>query len=531
MTIKIKQISSKLDKEINLFEPGQKLAGIDIGSTLIKIAVLKEAPVGTRLLSLALTKIPTPEEADGTESLEKRITIALHTALSQLKVKAQNVAIIINVPSLNIKNLALPQMPYNELKESVKWEMEQNIDYTAEEATIDFLTSGETIRAGAKNLELEVVSAKTEEIKEYMQRYGQYNLKIKSINVSPFCLWNVFQKSNQWKEDDTIALVDIGAKTTQINIFNNNILKFTREVFFGGDTITENLAQQQDISLAEAEEARTKYGLSDNSAYSEAITNILKELTSEIERSFGYYKGQFHIDRIDRLVLYGGASQLINLDKFLSEELSIFAEVGVPFNGLLFDHKSFVNLDEFTSFFTLAIGAAIVSGDAKKINLLPLEFRKDNKLAVKSFLIKFIPALSIFILFFLYVNIINVEKNLTKEKIEKEEILETWKSEQGLKAKLDFLDSLQTTKKSWVESLEGIRQAIPEQVWLNSFEINEKNKIVTLNGAAESNILVIEFVRKLEKSPYFTSVDLESVEEAAGQAKLRIYFKITILKK
>ncbi|MFH1093403.1 MAG: type IV pilus assembly protein PilM [Candidatus Omnitrophota bacterium] len=528
MTPKIKQITSQLDQEINLFEPGQKLMGIDIGSTLIKIAVIKESPVGTRLVGIGLSEIPPPPPNETDEETRLRISSSLKEALSQVKTKAKKVCTIINTASLNIKPISLPAMPEEELKESVKWEMEQNINFPIDTATFDFLVSGETIRSGVKNLELEVVAAKTEEIKKHMQIYMQNKLTIESINIHSFCLWNVFQKSNQWKEDDTIALLNLGAKTSTINIYSKNILRFNREIFFGGETLTAILAKELNLPTKEVKELLDRYGLIDKSGQYEKISESLKQLVGQIDRSFGYYKAQFHIERIDRMVIYGGASKLINLDKFLSEELGIFAEIGEPFNGLLFDQKSFANLTDFASFFSIAIGAAINSGIPKRINLLPAEFRKDKKVKLKKTLAKIVPAIIIITLVSIYVSLINKEKSLLHEEKAKNDIINVWKNQQELERKIKFLDSIPTTHQSWIEIFKGISSVIPEGVWFDSIAMDEPQKSLVIIGAGQSNILIIELVRKLESLPYFNSVKLESVGEiTAGQITI-INFRIRI---
>ncbi len=531
MAPKIKQITSQLDQEINLFEPGQKLMGIDIGSTLIKIAVIKEAPVGTRLVGIGLAEIPPPPPNETDEETKTRISLSLKEALSQIKTKVKRVCTIINTPSLSIKHISLPAMPEEELKESVKWEMEQNINFPINTATLDFLISGETIRSGAKNLEMEVVAATTEEIKKHMQIYLHNKLTVESINIHSFCLWNVFQKSNQWKEDDTIALLNLGAKTSTINIFSNNILRFNREIFFGGETITAALVKELNIPPKEVKELINNYGLNDKSPQYEKISESLKQLVAQIDRSFGYYKAQFHIERIDRLVIYGGVSKLINLDKFLSEELGIFAEIGEPFNGLLFDQKSFANLSDFASFFSIAVGAAINSGIPKRINLLPAEFRKDKKEKLKKNLIKIIPLIIIGALIFIYVGLINKEKMLLREEKDKNDIISVWKNQQNLEKKIKFLDSIPATQQSWVKIFRGISSVIPEGVWLNSIILNEAQKSLVITGAGQSNILIIELVRKLESLPYFKSVKLESVGEITSEQSTIINFRIRIGKR
>ena len=528
MAPNIKQITSQLDQEINLFEPGQKLMGIDIGSTLIKVAVVKEAPVGTRLVGIGLSEIPPPPQNETNEETNQRISLSLKEALSQVKTRAKKVCTIINTPSLKIKPISLPAMPDEELKGSVKWEMEQNINFPIDSATFDFLIGGETIHSGAKNLEIEVVAAKTEEIKKHMQIYQQNKLTIESINIHSFCLWNVFQKSNQWKQDNTIALLNLGAKTSTINIFSNNILRFNREIFFGGETITAALGKELNMAPKKVKELLDKYGLNDKTPEYEKISAALKQIVDQIDRSFGYYKAQFHIEHIDRVVIYGGLSKLTNLDKFLSEELGLFVEIGAPFNGLLFDTKSFANLDDFSNFFSIAIGAAINSGIPKRVNLLPDEFRKDKKAKFKKNLLKMIPLVIIGVLVFLYINVINKEKLLVHKEKARNDIISVWKNQQSLEKKIKFLNSIPVSQKSWIKILEGISSVIPEGVWIDSIAMDEAKKSIVIIGAGQSNILIIKLVRKLESLTYFNSVKLESVGEISAGESTIINFRLKI---
>ncbi len=531
MTPKIKQIVGKLDQEINLFEPGQKLIGIDIGSSTVKVVVIKETPIGARLLGIGLSEISAQEKEETKEETKKTISKALKDALSQIKISARNVTTIFSMPSLFIKNINLPAMPLEELKESVKWEMEQNISFPIDTAALDFLVSGETIKSGTKILDIEVVASAAIDIKEHIQIYNENHLSIEAITIPSFCIWNVFQKSNQWKQENTIALIDIGAKNTKINIFSNNILRFNREIPFGGETITNMLAKELGVAVYEAEELKISSGLSETSLHYSKLIEPLKQLAAQIDRSFGYYKAQFHIERIDRVILYGGSAKMINIDKFLSEELSIFVEIGNPLNGLLFEQKAFINLDEFTLYFALAVGAAINSGEVKRINLLPAEFKRENLVEIKKNIFKSIPFLVLIVLGLIYFNIIKEEKMLTKEKTEKEQIINLWKSEQELQRKLDFLSSSKAMQASLLDSLNGISSVIPEGVWIDSISFAESNKTLILKGAGENNILIIDLVRKLESLPYFSWVKLESQEEKGEGLISFIYFKINVKKK
>ena len=132
---------------------------------------------------------------------------------------------------------------------------------------------------------------------------------------------------------------------------------------------------------------------------------------------------------------------------------------------------------------------------------------------------------------FIYVNLINKEKLLTQEEKSRNDIINVWKNQQELEKKIKFLDSIPASQRSWAETFKGISSEIPEGVWLDSINLDEEKKSLVLTGAGQTNILIIELVRKLESLPYFATVKLESVGEiTAGEATV-INFRIRIGKK
>ena len=530
MTIRVKQTHARLHNEIDMFEPGERLAGIDVGSSLVKIVVIKEAPIGTRLLGAGVAEIQPPSPGQAEQTLTQRRVDAIQNALAQIKVPVKKVHTIISAPSVTVKNISLPAMPEAELRESVKWEMEQNITYPLAEASLDFLKSGETIRAGTKNFELEVVSAQKKDIEEHLTFYQSIPLNVTAVTIPTFCLWNIFQKSNQWKESDTIALLDVGARSTRIMVFHNTILRFSREIYYGENSLIEALQTASGMDLETARRTLVDFGVKENSAHYECLSQNLQTLVSEVDRSFGYYKAQFHIEKIDRLVVYGGLSRMVNFDRFLSEAVGVFAEMGNPFNGLLFEAKAFENFAEFSPYFAQAIGAALASGSAKRLNLLPWELRQQRTFDLKKLLIKTVPAVTAVAMLVGYAHITRTEKQLSKEQQEKEQIIKNWDAHIALVRKQEFLDSIRTTQDTWLTMLHGISISIPEDVWLHTCEFNTRTKRIQLSGVGQTNILVIEFVRNLEGLPQVASVQIQSTQEKdGGDDTSQIYFTITLV--
>lgn len=108
-------------------------------------------------------------------------------------------------------------------------------------------------------------------------------------------------------DGDVYALVDIGAQKTNINIIRNGISCFTREVYIGGEDMTEAVAKHLSLGTIEAETAKRQGD--QEAAVLEAVGGTLDDLANEIFLSFDYFENQFDTE-IETVYLSGGGSKL-----------------------------------------------------------------------------------------------------------------------------------------------------------------------------------------------------------------------------
>jgi len=69
------------------------------------------------------------------------------------------------------------------------------------------------------------------------------------------------------------------------------------------------------------------------------------------------------------------------------------------------------------------------------------------------------------------------------------------------------IDKLEKGKRGPVRVLDELSNAIPKRVWLVSFKEGAGN--LSMTGAAIDNADISEFMRALQKSPYFSDVQLK----------------------
>jgi len=126
------------------------------------------------------------------------------------------------------------------------------------------------------------------------------------------------------------ALVDIGAQKTNINIMEGHNSYFTREVYIGGDDMTEAVAKHLSINPAEAEIVKRKG--EQESEVLEAVSQVLDDLANEIFLSFDYFENQFDA-QIKTVYLSGGGSRLKGIQGVLGQTLNRTVEIWDPVAG------------------------------------------------------------------------------------------------------------------------------------------------------------------------------------------------------
>jgi type IV pilus assembly protein PilM len=144
-------------------------------------------------------------------------------------------------------------------------------------------------------------------------------------------------------KEETIAIANVGASITNINIIKNNISSFTRDIFRGGNQITEEIQRQLHVDHEEAE--RIKVGSKSDITSQPIIQNVLKaaseSLVGEIGNSLDFYQSTTTYEKIAKLYLSGGGSKIKDFDIILQQQIGVPVEVVNPFKEIDYSGKNF----------------------------------------------------------------------------------------------------------------------------------------------------------------------------------------------
>jgi type IV pilus assembly protein PilM len=228
-----------------------------------------------------------------------------------------------------------------QLQETIHFEAEQYIPFDISDVNLDFQILGEN-ETNPNQMNVFLVAAKKEMVNDYVNLANLAGLNPCIVDVEAFALQNTFE-ANYDTGNDNVALIDIGASKTSLNILKGNNSVFMRDVSLGCMQINQKVISLTDCSYDEAEQL--KYG-GDSARLSEddlkgIISSVVADWCTEIRRALDFFYSTYPDDQIKRIILSGGGANVSDFRDLLAVEASAEVETINPFKNLYVDDDQF----------------------------------------------------------------------------------------------------------------------------------------------------------------------------------------------
>jgi len=320
----------------------KQVVGLDIGSSTVKMAELR--PVrkgGYELVSLGIEELSPECVVDGVIISKLPVSDAINRIFSQQNVKNKRVATSVSGHSVIVKKIALPAQTQEELSESIRWEAEQYIPFDIADVNLDYEVLGESATTG--NIDVLLVAVKKEKITDHTSVISMAGKNPVIVDVDAFALQNAYEANYKPSGKSTVALLDLGASIMTINIVAGHDFLFTRDVGVGGHQYTDFIQKEFNLSFAHAQSLKHGEAV-DGIQPSEArhiIESVNEIICLEIQKTFDFFKTTTTVERIDRMLVSGGAAHTPGLVETLARKFDIQTEKFDSFKQVTYDSKRF----------------------------------------------------------------------------------------------------------------------------------------------------------------------------------------------
>jgi type IV pilus assembly protein PilM len=199
-------------------------------------------------------------------------------------------------------------------------------------------------RPEAGQMDLLLVAAKKDEISDYAAILREAKLRPAVVDINSFTIQNIFEHQYGLPAEGSIALLNLGAAVSSLNIVTKGVSAFTREITNAGNTITEEIRKALSCSYEQAE--AYKHGGGQTQIVPQEVTAIINHacqgLAGEIQRSLDFYLATSGEQEIGRIYLSGGSAHLLPLVQAIERRARVPVQLFDPMVNLGVDSK-FVN--------------------------------------------------------------------------------------------------------------------------------------------------------------------------------------------
>ena len=343
------------------------ILGIDISSTSIKLLELSKNGDQYRVEAQAVEPLPADAVVEKNIQDAEAVAEAIKKAIKRTKTKVKLAAVAVAGSAVITKSIQMPAaLSDKELEEQIILEADQYIPYPLDEINLDFQVLGPSAKAPEMN-DVLLAASRSENIEIRTAALEMAGLVAKIVDVEAYTIETAthlaVEKVPDISTDSIIAVIDIGATMTSLNVVIDNKLIYTREQAFGGKQLTEEIMRRYALSYEEAGRLKKEGGLPDN--YIPEVLEPFKEtMAQQVSRFLQFFYTAGHHDNVDLIVLAGGCASITGIDEHIEEQLGVKTIIANPFSNMSLAPKiNAATLNNDAPSMMIACGLALRSFD------------------------------------------------------------------------------------------------------------------------------------------------------------------------
>jgi type IV pilus assembly protein PilM len=313
------------------------LLGIDISTAAVKLLELGKTGNRYRVESYAVAPLPPDAVVDKNIAKVDAIGNVIKTVVKQSGTRLKHAAVAVPGSAVIAKVISMPaSLSEDELEAQLEVEADQYIPYSLDEVSLDFVIQGPTEK-NPEMVDVLLVASRKENVEDRVAALEMAGLKAEIVDVESYSLENastvILDQLPDKSSDQVVAIADIGATMTTLNVIANRRIIYSREQGFGGKQLTEEIQRRYGLSVEEAGLAKKHGGLPDNYV-PEVLEPFKHALAQQIGRSLQFFLSSSTHRNVERILLAGGCASIPSIDRYVEEALGTPTMIANPFANM-----------------------------------------------------------------------------------------------------------------------------------------------------------------------------------------------------
>jgi type IV pilus assembly protein PilM len=313
------------------------LIGIDISSSAVKVLELSRDGEHFRVERYAVEPLPQNSVVEHKITEVEPVGQAVERAVKRSGTRCKNVAVAVPGAHVITKIIKMSaKMTDAERQTQIEMEADHYIPYPLDEVNMDYNVIGPS-EGNPEEVDVLMAACRKEIVDDYLAVVQMPGLIPTVVDIETYASENAYALISSHMPgggmEKTVAVMDVGATATNINVMHNGRSVYTRDHNFGGRQLTEEIQRRYGLSYEEAGLAKKQGGLPDN-YQTDVLRPFMEAMCQEIMRALQFFYSSSPFNSVDHILLAGGCAQITGIDELVAARIGVPAMVANPFASM-----------------------------------------------------------------------------------------------------------------------------------------------------------------------------------------------------
>lgn len=331
--------------------------GLDIGTTAVRVVQLSGSGRTRSLKKYAFAPIDPKVSMSDSKADQQKVIQVVRELVEQAGISTRDVAVGLPSNKVFTTIVDIDRLSPEELEKSLMFQADSLIPTPVAESKLDWAILGDS-PADANKVEVLLSSVSNEFLESRLDMLESIGLNVIAFEPDSLAL------ARALTAPDSVLptmVVDVGSKTTDIVITMNGAPRLIRSLPTGTDAIVRSALQNLNIDEKQAQQFVFKFGLGKDKLEGQiynAIIGTVDLLVSDVEKSIKFFLSRYPNQKLDRIIVTGGASVLPEFPLYLANKFGVNVEIGNAWHNVAFPSDRQSELLSVSNHFSVATGLA-----------------------------------------------------------------------------------------------------------------------------------------------------------------------------
>lgn len=342
---------------MNAFSSVGDFFALDIGTTAIRIVQLSRSGDMWTLTKYASVPVDIKVATSDAVEDQRKLAEVITTAIGQSGVRTRNV--VLGIPSARMfaSVIDLPDMPSAELASTIKYQAEQFIPMSVDEAKVDWAVVGKSPKDPTKN-EVLIASVANTFSEQRLDLIEGLGLNVLAIEPDSLAICRSLLPQGV---KDGHMIIDVGDFSSDLVMTLGDAPRLVRSIPTGFRSLTKAVAQNLNIQEQQAAQFITKFGVDPSKLEGQiarALDSTIDQFATELIKSIKFFQTKYPNTAIASLMLSGYATTVPGFSEYLASKTGVPAQLATPWQRVKVSGGDQTALQPISSQFAVVVGLA-----------------------------------------------------------------------------------------------------------------------------------------------------------------------------